>query len=90
MMDFDGEEVRKEYKEAFGVETKTLTEAQLWWMVKVIKHCRGRCRSNAALNNYLKRNFDHAMFTTVDKINEKGEHYDGLVICVPCDGPTLL
>ena len=77
MMNFDGSEVAKEFEEAFGRPVNTLTKSQLWWLVKVAKHIRGRCRNNAALNNYLARNFGHASFRNVSN----GE-YDHLEISI--------
>lgn len=81
MIDFDDPEVSQQFEEAFGKPISELTVIQMWWMVKFAKHVRGRCRSNTALNNYLRRNFKHLDFTEVEKINEKtGEKYDSLEI----------
>lgn len=77
MMNFDGEEVRDEFKAAFGVEIETLTVAQIQFMVKLMKHARGRCRSNAALTNYLNRNFVGHRFKEVPV---EGKNYDRLDI----------
>jgi hypothetical protein len=79
MMNFDSTEFKEEFEKAFG-KTENLTVAQLWVLVKFSKHVRGRCRNNAALNNYLARNFPHARFKQVPKENAQGEEYDGLEI----------
>jgi len=76
-MRFDGEEVAKEFEEAFG---QTISVRQMWWLVKVIKQCRQRCRNNAALNNWLNRNFKHLRFGQVTKTKANGETYEGLEI----------
>ena len=62
-----------------------LTLEQLWWLVKFAKHVRGRCRNNAAFNNYMNRNFPNAKFREVPK-EYNGKHYMGLQIEV--DGQT--
>lgn len=80
MMEFDGEQVSKEFERVFGNPIETLTVQQVWFLVKMIKHCRYRCRNNAALNKYLSRNFPHLKFNTVEKTNYKGEEYDSLEI----------
>lgn len=65
MMRFDGSEVAAMFQEAFGKPIQSLTPTQMRWIVNLAKHCRGRCRSNAALNSYLKRNFSHLRFDQV-------------------------
>ncbi len=60
---------------------ENLTLEQLWWLVKFAKHVRGRCRSNAAFNNYMNRNFAPAQFKEVPK-EYNGKHYMGLQIKV--------
>jgi len=65
MMDFDGEEMQAEFERVFDHPISHLTVPQLNWLVKVMKHVRGRCRSNAALKNYLNRNFTGHTFTEV-------------------------
>jgi hypothetical protein len=81
MMRFDGQEVAREFGSAFERDIKGLTVRQLWWLVKMIKHCRGRCRSNAALYAYLNRNFPGALFREVPRVDEKTqEEYEGLEI----------
>lgn len=57
MMNFDNPEVAQEFELVFGKPVNQITQAQMQWLIKVIKHCRGRCRSNVALANYVKRNF---------------------------------
>ncbi len=81
-MNFDSAQLAADFEKAFGTPIESLTEAQLWWLVKVIKHCRGRCRSNAALNNYLNRNFKHARFETVPVTKENGDEFDSLRISI--------
>lgn len=79
MMNFDNKEMREEFHTAFGKEVEELTVAQLWWLTKFSKHVRGRCRSNAAFNNYMNRNFTNAVFRTVEKEGPNGP-YNGLEI----------
>ena len=64
-------------KNAFGPEP---TQEQLWALVSFAKHCRLRCRSNAALNNFMGRIFSHASFKQVPKIDKDGGEYQGLEI----------
>ena len=80
MMQFDGKEVREEFHSAFGKKINELTVDQLWWLVKFSKHVRGRCRSNAAFNNYMNRNFKDAKFYDVVKEGPSGSEYMGLEI----------
>lgn len=95
MINFDGKELQEEFNKAFGnlrffdvPENQTdrvfsidkLTAEQLWWLVKFAKHVRGRCRSNAAFNNYMSRNFN-AQFQEVPK-EYNGKIYQGLKITV--------
>jgi len=83
MIRFDGPEVAKEFEESFGRALSTLTERELWWLVKFAKHVRGRCRSNSAFNNYMNRSFPHASFRQVTKERDDGEGtYEGLDISV--------
>ena len=79
-MRFDGSQVAKEFEDAFGQSMTNLTVRQMWWLVKLIKHCRQRCRNNAALNNYLNRNFEHLKFQQVTKERQDGSTYPGLQI----------
>jgi hypothetical protein len=76
-MRYDGPEVQKEFEDAFG---SMPTVRQMWVLVKMIKHCRQRCRNNAALNNWLNRNFKHLRFSEVTKVKQNGETYKGLDI----------
>lgn len=77
MMNFDGPEVKAAFKEAFGVYIEDLTVDQIQVIVKLMKHARGRCRSNAALNNYLNRNFTGHRFKDVPV---EGKDYERLEI----------
>lgn len=70
MMNFDNAEMRDGFESAFGKPIAELTVEQVRWLCCMIKHCRGRCRSNAALNNYLNRNFTGHRFS--EKKNEAG------------------
>lgn len=79
-MQFDGKQVAEEFEEAFGFPITQLKIRQLWWLVKAIKHCRQRCRNNAALNNWLNRNFEQARFVQIQKQREDGSTYPGLRI----------
>jgi len=72
---------KEEFEEAFGFPVENLTERQLWVLVKLMKHARGRCRNNAAMNNYLNSTFVGHMFRDVPKIDERTqETYKGLEI----------
>lgn len=79
MMRFEGDPVIRQFEEAFGIKGDEMTPAQLIWIIKVIKHCRGRCRSNAALHNYLKRTFTGLSFREVPR-EFKGKRYLALEI----------
>jgi len=80
VMRYDGEQVAKEFEEAFGKHINGITAREMWWLVKVIKHCRMRCRNNSALNNWLSRNFKNFRFSQVTKTKQNGETYEGLEI----------
>jgi len=81
MIRFDGPEVKEEFQTAFERDIGTLTEQELWWLVKFAKHVRGRCRNNSAFNNYMNRNFPSASFCEIDKPRDDGEGtYKGLEI----------
>lgn len=96
MINFDGKELQEEFNNAFGdfilpiksesgdfakpLTIENLSAQQLWFLVKFSKHVRGRCRSNAAFNNYMNRNFN-AKFDTVPK-EYNGRTYQGLKITV--------
>lgn len=86
MINFDGKEVQEEFNAVFPIKLEDLSAKQLWWLVKFSKHVRGRCRSNAAFNNYMNRNFPHAQFSTVSK-EYNGKIYQGLKITV--NGETM-
>jgi len=75
-MDFDGQEMRKGFQAAFGYSIEQLSEKQVRWIVNVAKHCRVRCRSNAALNNYLNRNFIGHSFREVQAPDDKFPHLE--------------
>jgi hypothetical protein len=95
MINFDGKELQEEFNKAFGdfvrpgpigltsqtphLTVENLTLEQLWWLTKFAKHVRGRCRSNAAFNNYMNRNFSPARFENVTK-EYNGRTYQGLKI----------
>ena len=81
MMRFDGPEVAEEFQRVFERPIETLTESELWWLVKFAKHVRGRCRNNVAFVNYMNRNFSSASFHEIDKPRDDGEGtYKGLEI----------
>lgn len=67
MMDFRGKDLANEFAAAFGIPIEDVTPAQMKWLVKFGKHVRGRCRSNAALKNYLSQNFPGLRFTEVER-----------------------
>ena len=103
MINFYGKELQEEFNKAFGnlqevfedgpvtnyipFSIEKLTARQVWWLVKFSKHVRGRCRSNAAFNNYMNRNFPHAKFENVLKTTIDGSTYQGLKITV--NGETM-
>lgn len=76
MMRFDGKQVAEEFKKLFGHD---LTPEQCRWLVKVAKHCRGRCRSNVALKNYLSSAFPNLKFSEVPR-EWKGKQYMALEV----------
>jgi hypothetical protein len=80
MMNFDGDQLAQEFQRAFGIDIKNASVGQILFLVKMSKHIRGRCRSNAALKNYLQRNFAGHTFTEVDAVNRRGETYKALRI----------
>lgn len=77
MMRFDGPEVAAEFKTVFGA---TPTAVQMRCLLKFAKHIRGRCRSNAALKNYLVRNFPGLSFGEKQVIGNYGKPYTALTI----------
>lgn len=80
----DPQELTAELLERFGI--KELTPEQAWTLVNYVKHCRFRCRNNAALNNYHRKAFPHLSFAQVEKRKRPteeypdGELYEGLQI----------
>lgn len=76
MIRFDGSAVHEQFRELFGED---ITPTQAMWLIKVIKHCRGRCRSNAALRNYLVGAFPTLRITEVPR-EWKGREYMALHI----------
>jgi hypothetical protein len=80
MMRFDGKQVADEFEEAFQRPLSSISPRMAWWLVKLIKHCRMRCRNNSALNNYLNRNFKGLRFQQVTKTRQDGSTYPGLEI----------
>jgi hypothetical protein len=81
MINFDSPNVQKEFEEAFGFPITNLNAKQIWFLVKLSKHVRGRCRNNSAFNNYFSRIFTHANFREVHK-EYKGRSYMGLNIVI--------
>ena len=67
MMRFESEQVKTDFEAAFGMKLEDITPQMARFLVCFSKHVRGRCRSNAALNNYLKRSFPELLFTEVTK-----------------------
>ena len=78
-MNFEGKQLRDEFKAAFGIDVSEMTVRQLWFLTKFGKHVRGRCRSNKAFNNYMNRSFTGARFDEVQK-EWQGRTYMGLKI----------
>lgn len=76
-------QAKAEIEAAFGTE---LTGAQIWTIVKMMKHARLRCRNNAALNNWLnsvfgtKYRFSQENKTRKNRYTGADETYQGLVI----------
>lgn len=79
---YDGSFLQEDFEKAFEMQIKDLDENQLWFLTKFAKHVRGRCRSNAAFNNYMSRNFPHAQFKEIQKFMHDGTPYNGLQIIV--------
>lgn len=78
MTKFDPQDIKRQWKELFGTDGPTVLQA--WFLVKLSKHVRGRCRSNAAFNNFFNAAFPNLRFKDVPKQNDRGEEYDGLEI----------
>ena len=94
MINFQAHEARKEFEEVFLKQISTLTARQIWWFVKFAKHVRGRCRNNAAFNNYARSLFAPAKFVEVEKtMPAKGPYlerkYMGLEIRIPARSSGL-
>jgi hypothetical protein len=81
MMRFENPQVKEEFEAAFGIKSEDMTPAQVMFLVKYSKHVRGRCKSNAALKNYLIRCFPQMQFSEVDR-EWKGKTYKSLQITV--------
>ena len=79
---FDGSFLKDSFEEAFQIQIEDLDLNQLWFLVKFAKHVRQRCRSNAAFNNFMNRNFPHAKFEEVEKFDFHGNPYRGLKISI--------
>lgn len=77
MMNYDGSQVYSQFLEEFG---KDITPTMMRWLLKFAKHIRGRCRSNAALKNYLVRNFPTLAFVDVPKVGKMGKPYTAIGI----------
>lgn len=85
MARIEGKVVQDRMCEVFGIDPKDITPAQIFFLVKIAKHCRLRCRSNAALHNWLKRSFPALTITTVktDSKFKPGTTYDALKVFNP-------
>jgi hypothetical protein len=81
----EGSEVQKKMCEVFGLKPEDITPQQVFFLVKIGKHCRLRCRSNAALHNWLKRGFPSLKITThkAESKFKPGEMYDALNVVNP-------
>lgn len=85
MARIEGKEVQNRLCEVFGMQPSDITPAQVFLLVKIAKHCRLRCRSNAALHNWLKKAFPALDISTVkaqSKFNPN-ETYDALKVVNP-------
>lgn len=72
MEKFDGPAVLNEFEELFG----PIDERKLRFILKCVKHCRLRCRSNAALYNWVSRSFPY----TCRDVPVEGKDYSRMVI----------
>lgn len=79
MIRFEGDQLAQQFKAAFGFDVDKMTPAQCRWLISLGKHIRGRCRSNAALKNYLAANFKGLRFSEVDR-EWQGRPYKALEI----------
>jgi len=85
MARIEGSEVEKKVCEVFGLKPEDITPAQVFLLVKIAKHCRLRCRSNAALHNWLRRGFPSLKITTfkAESRFKPGQMYDALSVVNP-------
>lgn len=87
MARIEGKEVQDAVCRVFGIKAGDITPDMVFLLVKIAKHCRLRCRSNAALHNWLKRGFPDLNITTVKALSKypkfEGETYDALKVFNP-------
>jgi len=85
MARIEGREVQDKLCQVFGIKPEELTPAQVFALVKIIKHCRLRCKNNAALHNWLKKGFPDLSITTVKMASKfnPNETYDALKVFNP-------
>lgn len=57
-MRFVGSSFKAEFEQSFG-SVDELSVRQMWCLVKIIKHCRLRCRSNAALLFFFRGRYEY-------------------------------
>lgn len=74
-MRYEGEQVQREFENAFGFSPDDITPAQAMVLTKIIKHARLRCRSNAALYPYLGRVFGNLRFREEVTKNPPGSRF---------------
>jgi len=89
MMRFEGENVSREFEAQFKIPFKDMSVGQLWWIIKIAKHVRGRCRSNAALHNYLARTFTMFKFSACPAKTRDGRDYEKLIIMKDGHGQVM-
>lgn len=91
MARIEGREVQQKMCEVFGIKPEDITPAMVFFLVKVAKHCRLRCRSNTALRNWLMRGFPSLKITTYDAPSKfkAGETYEALSIVNPHKGSAV-
>lgn len=89
MARIEGREVQQKMCEVFGIEPKDITPQMVFYLVKIAKHCRLRCRSNAALHNWVRRGFPSLLITThkAESKFKPGQMYDALRIDNPEGAP---
>lgn len=82
MARIEGREVERKMCEVFGVKPEDITPQMVFFLVKIVKHCRLRCRSNAALRNWLMRGFPSLRITTYDAPSrfKPGQTYEALKV----------